>query len=215
MPTGRFYVSRLAAAYAGTGAKSETEDYLQLLAGNVESQAMRVSMLSMSSCGLFVRGLWRVLGVQHPILSSSYNCSAISDILSIARNKGALVPVNRKYPDQSLPQAGDVFHIGTPGGVVGSDGKVLDDSHVGVIVVTNPNSAECIATVEGGQVTSALGNCILAFSDRKWTIATDGTISMGSRRLMNWVNCDLLNIPDSGDDTFPPPKELRAQAYQV
>lgn len=168
----------VARAYAGTGASREPDRYLELLMGPGDTD--RAYFLAASSCGLFARGVMRRAGVDHPILRSPYRVGrAISDVLEIARSKGAFVDAGG--PQGPQPRAGDITWIKTPGD---------NDDHVEIVTeVLGPWRFQAAA---GGQ--GAGGTESGLFERSPWRI--DGSrFYAGNRTVMGWVDAHALANP--------------------
>ena len=78
----------LALTAVGLGA-ADPGPYLDLV-GPDETDAMRSAMLTMSGCGLTVRGLWRRFGMSDPRLAAPYEPgSVMTTIRDMATEAGA------------------------------------------------------------------------------------------------------------------------------
>lgn len=168
----------------GTNVKDHREGFLDLV-GPHESPEMRRAMLDMSSCALFVRGLWRELGLRHHLLLEPYRIGqAMADVQQIARELGALVEVT---DSARVPKPGDSPIVWDK-----PDGT---DAHVLVVCwVDEIPGMLRIGSVDGGQRTAA---GVRAITERKrtWAKKPDGWLDMpgGSpKRVRRWVDLEKL-----------------------
>lgn len=175
----RSTVSEVASRLVGLGAAQERQAYLDLVAVG-EDPARAAEMAKNSGCGLTIRGIWRLCGVDDPRLKAPYRPGAvISDLFAIARAVQAVV-----YPKQDeLPDVGDVVLVGsntdkTAGGV----------EHVFTVV---DHTDDTVTSVDGGQV-DAQGHQIIKRLTRpaKW----DRKLWIGSRRVACWVDVTRLTF---------------------
>jgi hypothetical protein len=151
---------RLALAVVGLGAAPETSArYLELVGPN-DVETMQTAMLSMSGCGLTVRGLWRRFGMQDPRLEAPYEPgSVMTTIQGMAQEAGAwtsgLGPLD----------VGDVVYVSNP-------------DHVGTIVRAEPaaDGGVDVTTVDGGSTDAAGRQLIVTW---KRSFAADGSITGG------------------------------------
>lgn len=156
----RSKMRRLAENAVGLGAAPEVQaDYLDLV-GPDESDAMRAAMLTMSGCGLVVRGLWRRFGMKDARLEAPYQPgSVITNLLAMAQEAGGWT--EGLDPDLDV---GDVVYVSEP-------------DHVGTIVrVDRTDSGVAVTTVDGGSQDGAGRQKIVTW-DR--TFSLDGTITGG------------------------------------
>lgn len=99
----------LARSIDGLGMTRNQDGYLALIAEG-EDRLRALDMGVMSGCALVVRGLWRRLGVHHPILLAPYRTGrAVSDLVEIAGASHALVEVRDRLP---ALHEGDVVIVG-------------------------------------------------------------------------------------------------------
>lgn len=156
----RAKMRRLAENVVGLGAAPDVAaDYLELV-GPGESEAMRAAMLTMSGCGLTVRGLWRRLGMSDPRLEAPYvPGSVISDLLAMAQEAGGWTEGLSADLD-----VGDVVYISEP-------------DHVGTVVrCDRSESGVAVTTVDGGSQDDA-GRQLIRSWDR--TFGLDGAVTGG------------------------------------
>jgi len=156
----RAKMRRLAENAIGLGAAPEVQaDYLELV-GSGESDAMRSAMLTMSGCGLVVRGLWRRFGMSDPRLEPPYvPGSVITNLLAMAQEAGGWT--EGLDPDLDV---GDVVYVSEP-------------DHVGTIVrVDRTDAGVAVTTVDGGSQDGGGRQKIVSW-DR--TFSLDGTITGG------------------------------------
>lgn len=155
------------------GAPEHQADYLALIAPG-ETEAMQRDMLQMNGCALTVRGLWRMAGVNHPILQRPYRIGmAVSDVVQIGKDAGAW-----RTTGQPLP--GDVF--------------LIDNlEHVGT-VVERPTETE-IASIDGGQRDS-FGHQLIRHRTRVFVdgalFGNDGVNDGVRRNLIGYIDCTAL-----------------------
>lgn len=102
----------LARSLDGVGMTSSAVDYLKLI-GDGETLSRARELATLSGCALTVRGMWRRLGVDHPILCTPYRTGrAVSDLVEIAAECHALIEARDGLP---ALYAGDVVIVGGPG----------------------------------------------------------------------------------------------------
>jgi hypothetical protein len=151
----------LALEAVGLGA-ADPGPYLDLV-GAGESDAMRTAMLTMSGCGLTVRGLWRELGMSDPRLEAPYQPgSVITNLVAMAKEAGAWNDGASGLPELA---AGDVIYVSEP-------------DHVGTVVAVERkgDGGVTMTTVDGGS-RDANGRQIVVKWDR--AIGADGTVTAG------------------------------------
>jgi hypothetical protein len=127
----------MALRVVGLGA-ADPGPYLELL-GPGESEAMKAAMLTMSGCGLTVRGLWRRFGLRDPRLEAPYEpASVMSTIQSMANEAGAWTA------GLGTIEVGDVLYVSEP-------------DHVGTVVDISgsPEAGYSLTTVDGGSTDAA------------------------------------------------------------
>lgn len=143
--TRRPEIVAFAAMLPGLGANPADPEararYLALVAPG-ETAARAAELAQMSGCALVVRGLWRNF-IAHPILSRPYVTGrAMADLVSIAREAGALHP----WPAR-LPEAGDVVIIGG-----GADGGGPEHAWTALTVEADSDASSLVARgLDGGQ----------------------------------------------------------------
>ncbi|KYF64484.1 hypothetical protein [Sorangium cellulosum] len=105
-------IVELARSLDGMGMSSARERYLGLVGdGEIPQRARELATLS--GCALVVRGMWRALGLQHPILRAPYRTGrAVADLVEIARGAEALLEARDGLP---ALHGGDVVLVGGPG----------------------------------------------------------------------------------------------------
>lgn len=173
----------LARAFEGANA-DEPERYLDLVAPH-ETQRIREYMLNPKTygCALVVRGLWRLLGVQHPILTGPYRVGmAVSDVVDIARSKGAWVDAR---PGR-LPGRGDSVLVGTSPEHVFTclDVRGADDG-----------TAE-LESIDGGQLVR--GAQTVVQRERVWSVRNGSWIdhavdnAVRGRAVIGWADVEKL-----------------------
>lgn len=141
----RHEVVAFAAMLPGLGANPADGEararYLELVAPG-ESAARAAELSTMSGCALVVRGIWRAF-IAHPIMERPYvTGKAMSDLVQIAREAGALHP----WPAR-IPEAGDVIIIGG-----GADGGGPEHAWIALSVSVDEDAASLAASgIDGGQ----------------------------------------------------------------
>ena len=173
----------------------DPDRYLSLIADG-ERPGMRDAMKTMSGCALFIRGLWRALGVQDVWLGPPYKIGmAIADVVRTGSKHAAFRPLDQ------LPEPGDVVLIGG-----GADGG--GSEHVFLVVNAEHKSVGIdIESMDGGQLDGA-GKQLIIGKARHWE----------RKRAATWDHCgtrirkvrrviDVSKIPavcTSADDTLKP-----------
>ncbi len=151
--------------------------YLDLI-GPDEDEATRVGMLTMSSCALTVRGLWRRIGIVHSRLDAPYvNQMAVVDVLTIAKEAGAWHPL--RTGEEWAPQRGDVIHVYAP-------------EHVATLVEVevDPRGGWLCESIDGGQ---GMHGANIARVKRRIIGTTDTRLDFGTvRQVTGWINCDQV-----------------------
>jgi hypothetical protein len=105
----RVKLVELARSLDGLGMGTQSDRYRKLI-GYSESITRAHEMAQMSGCALVVRGLWRHVGVRHPILMEPYRTGqAVCDLFEIAQSASALVTVRDELPAVS---DGDAVIVG-------------------------------------------------------------------------------------------------------
>lgn len=135
----------LARSLDGVGMSSHPERYIELVGGG-ETRGRARELATLSGCALTVRGMWRWLGVDHPILRTPYRTGrAVTDLVEIALDSQALVEARDELP---VVYPGDVVLVGGPGyGGPEHVWTVLDATGQGY-----PDAATSIVTgLDGGQ----------------------------------------------------------------
>ncbi len=170
----------------------DPEKYLDLV-GPGETKEIRQAMLGMSGCALTVAGIWRRVGIKHAKLAPPYkNGSAVSRLISIAREVGAWVP----FKNGLVPTPADMV-------LVGDNTQAGGVEHVYTIVAILD---ETIHSVDGGQRTRRLdaktgkgfqaiyGKTRVWKKDRDIVFAgTDpGAAVAGGRKIYGWVDAAKL-----------------------
>lgn len=108
-----------AGCVAGVGAKTP-EAYAELVINDsTVDPAMRRDMLNMSGCALTTLGLWRALGIDHPIAWAPYRIGkAVADCVTIARADGPVSwvtgPRMLEKPREEWIRPGDMLLIAQP-----------------------------------------------------------------------------------------------------
>jgi hypothetical protein len=169
----------LAEAAVGLGA-ADPGPYLDLIGPN-DTDIMRTAMLSMSGCGLTVRGLWRRFGMSDPRLEAPYEpASVMTTIQGMAKEAGAWRPAGAGIPELAV---GDVVYVSQP-------------DHVGTIVAVSRagDAAINVTTVDGGSLDAA-GRQVVVKWDR--TFGYDGSVTAGpmaggGREVVGTVNLEKM-----------------------
>lgn len=192
-PDLRARMVELARSYVGEDASSPRGRYAELVAP-ADIDFARAEMLRMSGCALVVRGLWRLLGVEHESLAKPYRPGmAVADVVAIARSRGAWVlPGGGR-----LPAPGDVVLVG---GSPARDGGV---EHVYVVATELVDRGGHVAfgSIDGGQRTAAGHQTIRERSrvwrprdGRTWDQAIDDGVGRASatRAVVGWADCERV-----------------------
>lgn len=173
-----------ALAVVGLGDDPDDQDkqqqYMDLVAPG-EVPARQREMAKMSGCALVVAGIWRRVGVEHPILSAPYvNQSAVSRLSVIG--KDAWVP----YAPGKFPQPGDAVRIGDNTAKNGIE-------HMFTVTQIVGGSAPLLHSVDGGQRAPA-GFETVEDKQRAWMHGRDTVVGAGlaSRAIMGWFDAVLL-----------------------
>lgn len=180
-------IADVAKRFIGVGTSHDTDEYLMVMAGPGD-QTARMKMYFLagpSTCALFARGVWRLCGVDNPILLDTYKIGqAVSDIQAISSHYGAW---QRYNVDALPPKQGDVWII---------DSTHNSNPHVG-ICVSEPVQGEydtwTVDTVEGGQVPNS--SYVRAFT-RTFYLKSDQQTYLGERHLIGWAKASLMPIPE-------------------
>lgn len=169
----------LALSVVGLGA-ADPGPYLDLIGPN-DSEAMRSAMLTMSGCGLTVRGLWRRFGMSDPRLEAPYEpASVMTTIQGMAKEAGAWNPGGSGIPELAI---GDVVYVSQP-------------DHVGTIVAVerSGDAAVKVTTVDGGSLDAA-GRQVIVKWDRAFGYdgsVTAGPMAGGGRAVVGTVNLEKM-----------------------
>lgn len=125
------------------------ERYRSLVAG-IETPARASELGRMSGCALVARGLWRQIGVRHPILLAPYRTGrAVADLVEIAQDSYALTKVRNELPPLS---GGDVVIVGEPEHVwTVLDAAAMDYTEMGTHLIRG---------LDGGQKDAHGNQCI-------------------------------------------------------
>ncbi|KYF87775.1 hypothetical protein BE20_24840 [Sorangium cellulosum] len=188
--TSRARAVEIARSLAGLSADPRNpearREYLELIAPGEEPQRA-ADMARMSGCGLVVAGLWRRLGLEHPLLEPPYKVgTAISRLVEVARARGAWKP----YRQGAIPLPGDAVLVGDAG-----HGEV---EHIFTVLGVSTNHRVVIASVDGGQRID--GHQVILTKKRVWVDGRDIVIAgkdpgaelVGGRRILGWVDLQSL-----------------------
>ncbi|WP_437489497.1 hypothetical protein WME75_10825 [Sorangium sp. So ce1014] len=188
--TSRARAVEIARSLAGLSADPKSpkarREYLDLVAS--EEEPHRASdMARMSGCGLVVAGLWRRLGLEHPLLCAPYKVgTAISRLVEVARARGAWRP----YRQGAIPLPGDAVLVG--------DGSKSEVEHFYVVLGVATNHRVMIASMDGGQRVD--GHQAILPKKRVWVGGRDVVIDgkdpgaelVGGRKIVGWVDVQSL-----------------------
>lgn len=157
----RVRMRHLAESVVGLGAAPDFADRYLELVGAGESDAMRAAMLTMSGCGLTVRGLWRRFGMTDPRLEAPYSPGVVMTTIRDMANE-ADAWTDGLASDLAI---GDVVYVSEP-------------DHVGTVVRVERKAggAVDVTTVDGGSQDGA-GRQLIRTWDRSF--AADGTVTGG------------------------------------
>jgi hypothetical protein len=188
----RARMKSLALAAVGLGAANPAP-YLALI-GPDESAAMRASMLTMSGCGLVVRGLWREFGMRDPRLFPPYElASVMTTIESMATEAGAW---SAGAAGLSSLDVGDVVYVSQP-------------DHVGTIVsIARPGDGSVhVTTVDGGSLDANGKQRVVTYQR---TFAANGDVTAGPMAGTGRVMVGTVSLPPmalrfggAGDSSAP------------
>lgn len=188
-------IVNIAQNFSGVGAGNSPDRYLDLLGPN-ESEVMRASLLTMFSCALVVRGIWRKAGLRDSRLSPPYTPGmAMANVIDIARDRGALA-----HP--RLPLIGDFVYV------------VSDSGSEHVYTVTDickrHDGSIMITSVDGGQRDrwgkQCIATCLRTWETNPtmtWDIVHHATGDK-RRRVVNIIDTDELGFPAGHEDVTTP-----------
>lgn len=175
---------QLATDHIGCGVGKDRDEYLRLVAGpGDQDDTMRKALCTMSGCALTVRGLWRLAGLDHPLLRNRYVVGhAMQDLEAIAREAGAWVMARGRRG--AIPQPGDAVILESQTG-----------GHAFTVVESRPlpGSVCELVSVDGGQKDRE-GRQMLSRFRRQWS-SDGGDVwdhACTTRRVRGWANVDLL-----------------------
>ncbi len=132
--------------------------------GDNESEDVRIK----TNCAMFALGIWRKIGVEHPLLDGQYKSGmAMAWVLQIARDNGALV---RATSSIDTPPPGALMHYANEG---------HNNDHV-EFCLSEPNSLRQIDHAGGGRAGNLIGAGTGPWS---WNYG---------RPLQHWVDPDKL-----------------------
>lgn len=160
--------------------QDKQQEYMDLVAPD-EVPARQREMAKMSGCALVVAGIWRRVGVEHPILSAPYvSQSAVSRLSVIGRDAWVSAAPGK------FPQPGDAVRIGDNTAAHGIE-------HMYTITQIVGGNAPLLHSVDGGQRTLA-GFETIEDKQRAWMHGRDTVVSAGlnSRTIMGWFDAVLL-----------------------
>ena len=152
--------------------------YLALL-GPDESANMQAAMLTMSGCGLTVRGLWREFGMQDRRLLPPYlPASVMTTIETMAQEAGAW---SQGAAGLAGLDVGDVVYVSEP-------------DHVGTIVsVARPGDGSVhVTTVDGGSLDGNGKQKIVSYAR---TFAANGDVTAGPLAGTGRVIVGTVSLP--------------------
>ncbi len=166
------------------------QQYRDLVAPG-EVPARQQEMATMSGCALVVAGIWRRVGIEHPILAAPYvDESAVSRLSVIGR--GAWIP----YALGKLPQLGDAVRIG--------DNTVKNGiEHMYIVTQIVGGHAPLLHSVDGGRRDASNFETV-EDRQRAWMHGRDVVAgTSGSRGIMGWFDAVLLaslipNLDENG-----------------
>ncbi|XXX73895.1 hypothetical protein WMF30_40240 [Sorangium sp. So ce134] len=178
-------------------------DYLHLVAPG-ETGRSREDMARMSGCALVAAGLWRALGVQHPLLGAPYAVgTAVTRLIRIGTEARALRRPDADALEQrpraigALPGPGDVVLVGTG-----------PSEHVFVVIEPGLRAGmPVIWALDGGQ-RDPDGYQLVEAKEHVWSVAAAGeeprrvldiarNIEPGrswgaQRQVMCWIDLDAV-----------------------
>ena len=172
--------------FAGASSTNERMDeYLDLLSRGCETKQVRKDMGKMSSCALFVRGLWWAFGAEHDIYKRPYRAgNAPIDVLKVGKDAGAYIS-GRELGKNRHPHAGDAFYIATTAG---------KREHFGIFTkeLSMQSGAWKFETVEGGQ---GLGGRAIGKLNRTIFKSSNPLGAIGDRALIGWFDLSAMHLP--------------------
>ncbi|AUX31911.1 MULTISPECIES: hypothetical protein [Sorangium] len=188
--TSRVRAVEIARSLAGLSADPKNpkarREYLDLIAPGEEPQKA-ADMARMSGCGLVVAGLWRRLGLEHPLLCAPYKVgTAISRLVEIGIRREAWKP----YRKGKLPLPGDAVLVGSS-----IKGEV---EHFYLVVQVEEGDRTVIDSIDGGQRVD--GHQAILSKKRVWASGRDLVIAgkdpgaelVGGRTIIGWVDLQSL-----------------------
>lgn len=169
----------IAESYIGCSVSKDRGRYLALVRGPTETLSESYfAAPETSGCALVVRGLWRLSGLDHPILAMPYRIGhAVSDVIEIARTFGAWHPAPL---GSRRPEVGDVVVIGGP-------------EHVLTVTAVD---GDWYTSVDGGQRDDK-GQQAIAARVRRWHAG-----KLDGRPVLGTISASSLPFPSpsSGGD---------------
>lgn len=181
----------------GLGANPANQEklaaYTELIAP-IEPPALQAAMLKMSGCALTVAGIWRMVGVEHSLLSNPYKVGqAIARLITIAKDNNAW----ELFSKQARPGLGDSVLVG--------DNGAGGTEHIYTIVEVHPET-DSFTTVDGGQ-RDGQGFQLILKKTRTWRSGRDvvfhgtdpGGATVGGRRIVGWINVEKLKTSNPED----------------
>jgi len=171
----------LALSYNGAALNNDREaDLRQLLSRSGIDNPQTLLSPKVSTCGLFVLGIWYAAGVKHALLDHPYEVGkAIAWVRTIAFDAQAL-----RKPSDGLPMAGAVLHYFTHG---------QNNNHV-EILCADPDVVHGAALAlhcGGGRPNCGVGE------------ATSNIFWSSGRPLQEWIDLNLL-LPEVDEDAYGP-----------
>lgn len=195
----RTTITSLAEQCDGINVSNSRDRYVDLL-GPAETVVMQKYFCdpTTSGCALFIRGLWRKLGLVDRRVSPPYVFGkAIAWLVGIARDKKAWCSSSVGM----FPKPGDFVLVG---GDKVKDGGV---EHVFVVLSVVPDGNGVIITsVDGGQ-RDTRGNQAIYKKIRRWSVrgnsywdvssqgSDPGSNAPGGRRVMGWGDAEKIFSP--------------------
>lgn len=183
-------MANLARGVVGWSAGGATRDQFCDLIAHGETPAVMADMATLSTCGLTVRGLWRVFGMSDPRLEAPYAPgSVITNLVAMAKEAGAW---SEQWERRC--EVGDMIYVSNP-------------DHVGTVIEAKDGAADgswSIVTVDGG-TTDAAGNQAIARYERAvgdGGLLLSGPLSGNGRKVYGVAHLPALAARFGGGSVF-------------
>src|SRR5580692_3132027 len=171
-------------------AASTRAAYLELLAPAAQDDAaIRDACGHAWSCYLTTLGLWRRMGVSHPLLSSPYEIGKAAEwVALIGAARGAI----RKPDGVAMPSLGDAVAV--------NGGEHIAAAILSVALAGNVATVD---TLEGGQVDGQGNKAIKVY--RAKALRYEGrALMLGGSTVYQWYDAAALGIPEDAVEVDEP-----------